>query len=338
MNAEISVIVPVYNVEEYIDKCIKSILNQTFSNYELILVDDGSTDSSGRLCDEAKNKDGRVKVIHKKNGGLTSARLAGREIATGRYTLFIDSDDYIESTMLEKLYNSAIDNAADLVICGYYVVEDDRISEVRLPISGLIENENIREQYLLPILGRIHYPGRCNLPGFVCIRLYSSALLEDKCFVSERLFYSEDDILNMQYALNIKKISVVDEPLYYYVQRVSSLTYQYRKNMWEMSQRRYEYCKKFARDNHLFEMDPQRIYFNGLSGIMKSIDNIIQSVDFAESKKLFQEISSSSVEKEVLKNIRFSLLGQSQKVVYICLKFKLWGMLYCFRRSRFRRK
>lgn len=116
---KISVIVPVYNVEKYLSKCINSILDQTHKNLEIILIDDGSTDNSGKLCDEYYNKDKRIKVIHQKNGGLSVARNSGLEIATGEYIMFIDSDDYYEKKSCELLYNEIKRKDADYVIGNY---------------------------------------------------------------------------------------------------------------------------------------------------------------------------------------------------------------------------
>ena len=113
----LSIIVPVYNVEKYIERCIKSILNQSFTNFELILVDDGSPDNCGKICDEYKKKDSRIKVIHKKNGGLSDARNAGLNIATGKYIGFVDSDDIIHPQMYEKLFNCINKYNSDIVQC-----------------------------------------------------------------------------------------------------------------------------------------------------------------------------------------------------------------------------
>ncbi|MDU2552528.1 MAG: glycosyltransferase family 2 protein, partial [Staphylococcus epidermidis] len=114
--SEISIIVPVYNVENYLKKCVESILSQTFTDFELLLVDDGSTDSSGEMCDELKRLDERIKVIHKENGGLSSARNAGIDVAKGKYLTFVDSDDYIDTHMLEVLYKNMVHEDADLSI------------------------------------------------------------------------------------------------------------------------------------------------------------------------------------------------------------------------------
>ena len=110
---QLSIIIPVFNVEKYLEECINSVLQQTFSNFEIILVDDGSTDSSGNICDLYSQKDRRIQVIHKENGGLSSARNAGLRIAKGKYVGFIDSDDWISETMYQHLYEEAEKAAAE---------------------------------------------------------------------------------------------------------------------------------------------------------------------------------------------------------------------------------
>jgi len=117
----ISIIIPIYNVEKYLKQCIDSIINQTYINLEIILVDDGSTDNCGKICDEYGLKDNRIKVIHKQNGGLSSARNAGLDIAKGEYIGFIDSDDYVEKDMYENMYNTALKTNTKLVICNWSV-------------------------------------------------------------------------------------------------------------------------------------------------------------------------------------------------------------------------
>lgn len=118
---KISIISPVYNAERYIVKCLDSILVQTFQDWELILVDDGSSDKSGVICDEYAARDSRVIVIHKENGGVGAARQTGLDAVTGEYVIHADPDDWVEPTMLQELYAKAVAEAADVVICDYYV-------------------------------------------------------------------------------------------------------------------------------------------------------------------------------------------------------------------------
>ncbi len=125
----ISVIVPVYNVEKYLRDCLDSIVNQTYKNLEIILVNDGSKDSSGAICDEYKNKDKRIQVVHKENGGLSSARNVGLDIAKGEYISFLDSDDYIHKEFIKKLYSLCVENNLDIAQCEFYEFKD-KVEEV----------------------------------------------------------------------------------------------------------------------------------------------------------------------------------------------------------------
>ena len=124
---KISVIVPIYNVEKYLEKCINSIVFQTYKNIEILLIDDGSTDKSSYICEEWKKRDSRINVVHKANGGLSDARNCGLNIASGEYVCFIDSDDYIENDYIEKLYKILIENKLRVSQCGInYINENDK--------------------------------------------------------------------------------------------------------------------------------------------------------------------------------------------------------------------
>ena len=123
----ISIIVPVYNVESYLKKCLESIINQTYKNIEIILIDDGSTDSSGKICDDYANKDKRIKVIHKQNGGVSDARNTALDICRGDYIGFIDSDDYIELDMYETLLKFLLNNNLDVAMCSSYTVKNKQL-------------------------------------------------------------------------------------------------------------------------------------------------------------------------------------------------------------------
>lgn len=139
MNDLISIIVPIYNVEKYISKCIDSLIDQTYVNTEIILVDDGSTDQSGKICDFYEKKDSRIKVIHKKNGGLSDARNSGIKIAKGNYFSFIDGDDYINNKTIEFLYNAAINYDSSISICNmkrFY--EDNTIEDFYCPTQNTV--------------------------------------------------------------------------------------------------------------------------------------------------------------------------------------------------------
>ena len=150
----ISVIVPVYKVEQYLDKCISSIVNQTYDNLEIILVDDGSPDNCPKICDNWAEKDQRIKVVHKQNGGLSSARNEGIVVATGKYISFIDSDDYIDSQTYEKMIFSITSTEADMCICGMKWVNEDGslfqgVQESTVKNEVLEDQDNIFEKLFL---------------------------------------------------------------------------------------------------------------------------------------------------------------------------------------------
>jgi glycosyltransferase involved in cell wall biosynthesis len=189
-NPEISVIVPVYNVEKYLNKCVDSILRQTFRNIEIILVDDGSTDNSGRLCDEYLKIDERIRVFHKKNGGVSSARNYGLERATAPYFGFVDSDDYIAEDMYEVLYNNLKRENADMSMCYWYNVYSggrtphadiaenhylvvDRQEAIRLAMEGRLASVHVwNKLYRRELFDTVKYPeGKINEDAFVIVDL-----------------------------------------------------------------------------------------------------------------------------------------------------------------------
>lgn len=144
----ISIIIPVYKAEGYLHRCIDSILAQSFTDFELLLVDDGSPDGSGKICDEYAAKDPRVKVLHKQNGGVSSARQTGIENAAGEYTIHADTDDWIEPTMLEELYKKAAEENADMVMCDYFFDETKKRSIYIAQKPNCLESDNILRELL----------------------------------------------------------------------------------------------------------------------------------------------------------------------------------------------
>ncbi len=211
---KVSVIVPVYNVEEYLPRCIDSVINQTYKNLEIILVDDGSPDNCPRMCETYAERDERIKVIHKENGGLASARNAGLKIAVGAYITFVDSDDYIKSDMLERMITLAEDKNADVVQIAFErekfgLVESD-VAENE--IKTIVGDENIR----LYALDRILRPEACG-------KLYRAELFKNIEFDSE-IKYAEDVEFGLRFYKNVKCSVVSNEKMYFYSVNQNSLT------------------------------------------------------------------------------------------------------------------
>lgn len=232
----ISVIVPVYNVQEYLDKCIYTIINQTYKNLEIILIDDGSTDMSGKKCDEYQKYDSRIKVVHKKNAGLGYARNSGLDIATGKYILFVDSDDFLELEIIEKLYFKLSKTNSDTSYCGYYrYYDDEHIEKVPAEYNEKIFcNREIIDNVLLEMVaGKPEQKKEALLSMSVWHALYSNEIIKDNKlrFVSEREYISEDIIFDIAYLQKAKKVCYIDTPLYFYrCNNFASLTHRYDPN------------------------------------------------------------------------------------------------------------
>lgn len=185
-NDLISIIIPVYNVEKYLDRCMDSIINQTHKNLEIILVDDGSTDSSGIICDKYLQKDKRIKVIHKENGGLSSARNAGLKKATGDYIGFVDSDDWVSQDFYSYLYNLIIKYNAGIAMCDYFITDGFGIPE--------IEKEEIKELNNNDLMNLFFRTKGERSNSSVWNRLYKKEIINDVQFpdgyVNEDVFFS----------------------------------------------------------------------------------------------------------------------------------------------------
>ncbi len=212
----VSVIVPVYNIEDYLDTCLNSIIHQTYRNLEIILVDDGSSDSSGTICENYKQSDDRIVVLHKKNGGLSDARNTGIRIASGNFLTFVDGDDYVSEEYIEKLVEGIYAVGADIAIMGILDVFDSEDLNKAPKRKGEIVSELSNEE----CLERILYQKNMDLHS--CGKLYRREVLKDLYFPKGKLY---EDWLFTPYAIGrAKKIAVINEVGYYYVQRMGSIS------------------------------------------------------------------------------------------------------------------
>ncbi|MFA5603095.1 MAG: glycosyltransferase [Bacilli bacterium] len=225
----VSVIVPIYNSEKFLDKCINSIINQTYKNLQIILVNDGSYDNSGKYIEYYKKKDSRIKVINKENGGLWSARNAGLEIATGDYISFVDSDDWIEKDMIEKMYNSIVEYNSDLSVCNYGKVYENKTEKKSLKIE-----DNIIEINEIGIDNYFYNYYFNYLHGHeVTNKLYKNMIITEHQirFDKNEDIFSEDLLFNLYYICHVNKISSLEQSLYNYVQHENSIMNNVKPNI-----------------------------------------------------------------------------------------------------------
>lgn len=221
-NYKVTIIVPIYNVEQYIEKCIESILNQTHKNIEIILVDDGSTDACGSICDQYKNRDERVKVIHKRNGGLSSARNAGLEIATGEYISYVDSDDYVNESFIEELLDLCLKYNKKLScinFCEFFVENEKDIKEENFQITIYNENDMIQE-----IVNRERTN---NVTYCVWSKLFHRDIIENMRFPEGKTY--EDILYTTKAVVNAKGCVYKSNVLYNYRIREGSISKSHYK-------------------------------------------------------------------------------------------------------------
>lgn len=212
MSDLISIIIPVYNVEQYLERCVKSVINQTYKDLQIILVDDGAKDSSGQMCDELAKLDNRIEVIHKENGGLSDARNHGMRIAKGKYIGFVDSDDYIAEDMFETLYRVITENESDISIVSFYEMYNDKLIGVR--DSGKLEIMNKQEAIKELLIDT-------KIQSYAWNKLFKKELFDGLEFPTGKNF--EDIATTLLLFEKCDKVALLEEPKYYYLRRDNSI-------------------------------------------------------------------------------------------------------------------
>lgn len=214
----ISVIVPIYNMERYLNRCIESIVMQTYKELDIILIDDGSTDKSGMICDQWKDRDDRIKVFHKQNGGLSDARNTGIKYAEGDYLYFVDSDDYLESNMLENLIDALIQNNAEIAVCNF-VYEYENADKCTLCDYQINDNMLMTgREFML-----YSYGAKCTFGVVVWNKLFQKSLFQNISFPKGKVHEDEFVFHKLMYAR--KRICCIPFIGYHYLQRNGSITY-----------------------------------------------------------------------------------------------------------------
>ena len=232
---KISIIVPVYNAEKYIDRCLHSLINQTLKDIEIIVIDDGSKDNTNKILQKYKDK---IKIIKQKNSGVATARNKGLEIATGEYIYFVDSDDWIEKDTLEKLYSKAIDNNYDCVMCNFWYINDNKKWPGVVTNKKDILNINDKKDYMIKM-----FPVIWN-------KIYKKEKILK--FKFKNGVWAEDVEYLYRIISNIDNIGIVEDKLYYYYQRESSESRLYDKRVYDYINN-FNGIIEFYKKNNLYD-------------------------------------------------------------------------------------
>lgn len=322
----VSVIIPIYNVEKYLDRCITSVVNQTYGNLEIILVDDGSPDNCPAICDEWAKRDKRIKTIHKTNEGAGLSRNAGIDNAGGDYVLFVDSDDYIDLSATEKCVEALRKNNSDVVMFGRVEVKSNGETKIKpiLTDKYFFADEEVIQDVL---------PGLfINEKGFgvgVCGKMFNLAKIKENGirFCSEREILSEDACFLLKLFNHISSVSLLDRNFYYYYQNANSFSRTYKKNLPEMNDRFLSFCiklcEKYGYSEKTVSYIKARYHIYALTG-MKHV--IVSDMPFREKKRLLSQLHGNKTLTESLTDDVLCLANRNSRIFWRLFRKKCFGI------------
>lgn len=328
----ITVIVPVYKAEQFLSKCADSILNQSFSDLELLLVEDGSPDGSGNLCDDIAAKDQRVRVFHKENGGVSSARNLGLREAKGDYIAFADADDWLEPTALQTLYETLSAAGADTAGCAHYNVmpSGERVPEPGALPAGIYGAEEIHAGIIDRLLGhRLGKPGEV-LNGFIWRFLYSRILLQTHGIRFEGP-YLEDELFLMGYFCRAEKLAMTDLPLYCYLQNPQSVTRNYLPDYMDIF-RSFMEAKRNLAKRHDLDL-PGWEESSNWAGLLIAIGNEYAPGNPASPRDKQAHVRSYTQLPEIawaIQTLNPTGMGRNKQVVAALVRRRWFGLLTAF--------
>ena len=307
---EVSIIVPIYNAEKSVARCIDSILSQEYTDFELILCDDGSTDKSGQIIDEYREKDERIRVLHKENTGVSDTRNQGIAVAKGKYIQFLDADDWITVDATKLLVRTMKEGGCDLVISDFYRVIGERISHKGdIDADGILTQEEFAE-YMMVNPADFYY-------GVLWNKLYKREIIEKYHLkMDESVSWCEDFLFNLEYLLHTKRIAALQVPIYYYMKSGGSLATQginLSKTI-KMKISVFEYYNDFYK--HVYEEEDYEKRRLGVYRFLidTATDGFVMPQIFRKTKKLGEERISSYVYENLPENV-FTLHYKQRKLL-----------------------
>lgn len=302
----VSIIVPVYNVEKYLEKCVESLIQQTYKYIEIILVDDGSSDSSGKICDSLSKKDDRIISLHKKNGGLSDARNYGIKHAKGNYLVFVDSDDWIENDTIEESLRRIISDKSDIVVYGFSVDYDNGNHKIKAPYKDECIDKKTALIYINSFQG---------IDVSACNKMFKKELFDDIEFPYRKL--CEDYYVMYKIFDKCNRISTSTSPKYHYFQRTNSISRNSNVNMDFLyaAEEEVEYFKKHHRD----------ILYSAITGMVFA--NLV-IYNMKQARKI--KFEKRKIQKEMRKYKKYitqnKVLSFSRKMQYFI--FAYMGFVY----------
>lgn len=315
---KISIIVPVYNAQEYLKQSIDSILKQTYQNIELLLIDDESADESGAICDSYADKDSRVKVIHQKNGGCTAASLTGLSAASGDYYMFIDSDDYVEADMLQQMVKFLVGKRGEIVCCNHIIEKNKEKIPVICPAEpGIYEGDKLQTRIKDRLLGN----EQRTIPISRCMKLYEKTVFEgNEKYCDTAIHMGEDFNLVYPALLDCSRLVVMEDALFYHYRFVeSSMVHRYNPNMLESVERVRNLWQKVSEGKGVVDntaaMDREYCYM--LIYVMK---NELRNPHRNYVHRI-QDIFTQPEIREKIENTPIALTNRANALLYLGMRY-----------------
>lgn len=319
----VSVIVPVYNAEQFLARCLNSVLNQSYEKLEVILINDGSTDNSQKICEEFAEKDVRVKLINQENSGPSVARNKGIDLANGKYISFVDADDYLEKNMIEKMINY-IEQDVELVISGYNrIFKKDDVNEIQE-----INYYHIINMTFDDFLQRFDVLFKDYYINYLWNKLYLNEIIKtNNINFNKSINWGEDLIFNIEYLNYCNEISIISNSLYNYIDfNEDSITNNYNINIYYNRKEMYQEVRSFLLKNNAYKANKEIVenkYFESVIAFLSS--------SYLHKEDIDNEINDIYNDKNIRKNINFYNIDNKQKVIvqmFIKYNFKLLLKLY----------
>lgn len=315
----VSIVVPVYKVEKYLRRCVNSLTNQTLSDIEIILVDDGSPDKCPEICDELANSDSRIKVVHQKNSGVAAARNKGMHIATGEYMAFVDSDDYVEPEMYGEMYKVAKEHHCDIVMCDckkeFVNRSENYTHDIR---AGYYSRDELEKEYFphLIMMENVEYPA--TISNWVLLFKNPKGI----CYI-EGVRFSEDLLFGAQLMYHANSFYYMKGKCYYhYVMNPGSATHTFRKDKWKDYMTLYHAAKGYFSDcteyNFLYQIDLMLLFF-----VYNAVGDILNAnLPPKEKRKYVRAILKDSTTTKMFSNLSICKLEISTKQKLLTYLYK----------------
>ena len=342
MSPKVSIIVPIYNVEKYLDRCMQSLLGQTLKEIEIIMVDDESPDGCPQMCDDYAKRDKRIKVIHKQNGGLGYARNSGLDVAVGEYVAFVDSDDFVETTMFDVMYNKAQAEQADIVYCNHsiYYSETGQVKETIKPFDHDVtfRGNDVVDEVLKNMVASSPEE-RTDRKYYMSVwrGLFKRGIVNGLRFLSEREFLSEDILYQASALQKASAVTIVSDRFYYYRENEASLTHRYRQDRIQKSFALYEKLKstltpvicrnKVEWNERLLKLLYGYFRFSMYSNIKAS-----SSKDIAQLREDFISCSNYLTRVAFYGTYPLGLMPAKQRLILFLFRHKLFFAFYVLTR------